>query len=222
MLSCCAARRKDRGQNQPHGLTGEQNAANGREEEGANADPFDDTGEEAAVKLWRVKADEDHCAFVHEVSGIVVELKLKSNGWFMCRDPSWKMHTLYPDGRIDTPRVQVFDAEHLITDLRFDFDRECADRSARTYTRNSIAGYLPRFSKVAEGGLGNWEMAFSEQGHVLISNVRTPGTLLVLIGGGFCFVGSRGDAVLVDEMGLSRLGAKEARALLPTAAEGVE
>ena len=48
----------------------------------------------------------------------MIELVRHSKGWLQCRDCKWQMHTLYPDGHVDCPRVQVLDAEHLITQIR--------------------------------------------------------------------------------------------------------
>ena len=214
-MMCCGAKRKEsRAPRAPHESKYEQEAANFREvheiheEEALLLVP----DEEALATLWRVKRDENYAVFVHETTGIVVELALDSAGWFTCRDPQWHMHTLYPEGSVDTPRVQVFDAENLITDLRFDFEQELASRIS---AHDQGAGNQAHLIENAAVDLGNWEMAISEHSQVLVSNKRAPGALLVLISTGLCFVGSGGDAVLVDEAGISRLGAKEARELLP-------
>jgi len=215
-MLCCGARRKEtRAPRAAHAVAYEP-AAHGSEEldlEEQEPDRDSDEEQEAPASVhWRVKMDESYAVFVHETTGTVVELALSSKGWFACRDPQWKMHTLYPEGSVDTPRVQVFDAEHIITDLRFDFEQELVSGISQ---KEEGAGNHARLVEVAAGDMGNWEMAVSEHNQVLLSNKRAPGALLVLISTGLCFVGSSGDAVLVDEAGISRLGAKEARALLP-------
>ena len=62
--------------------------------------------------------DDNYCVLLHSATGTVIELVRHSKGWLQCRDCKWQMHTLYPDGHVDCPRVQVLDAEHLITQIR--------------------------------------------------------------------------------------------------------
>jgi prepilin-type processing-associated H-X9-DG protein len=56
-----------------------------------------------------VAQDDNYCVLLHSATGTVIELVRHSKGW---------LHTLYPDGHVDCPRVQVLDAEHLITQIR--------------------------------------------------------------------------------------------------------
>ena len=67
-----------------------------------------------AVSLWRCASDDCHFILLDLGTGTVIELLRSSTGWFQCRDSKWKMHTLFPDGHVDRPRVQVFDGEHLL------------------------------------------------------------------------------------------------------------
>ena len=80
---------------------------------------------------------------LHSATGTVIELVRHSKGWLQCRDCKWQMHTLYPDGHVDCPRVQVLDAEHLITQIRHDH-------------RRSV--------EVSKGEFGYWKISQSEHG----------------------------------------------------------
>jgi len=71
-----------------------------------------------ARSQWRMAQDDNYCVLLHSATGTVIELMRHSKGWLQCRDCKWHMHTLYPDGHVDCPRVQVLDAEHLITQIR--------------------------------------------------------------------------------------------------------
>mmetsp|Transcript_274 Transcript_274/g.542 ORF Transcript_274/g.542 Transcript_274/m.542 type:complete len:196 (-) Transcript_274:73-660(-) len=144
---------------------------------------------------WQAAQDENYYVLYHKGTGTVVELVRHSKGWFQCRDCKWQMHTLYPDGHVDVPRVQVMDAEHLITQIR-----------------NDVKG-----AKVSRGEFGHWKISKSEHGHLIITHRKEREQILVLMSTGFTFVGSEGHAVLVDELGLNKLSQVEAQAMLKPA-----
>ena len=96
-----------------------------------------------ARSQWRMAQDDNYCVLLHSATGTVIELMRHSKGWLQCRDCKWHMHTLYRDGHVDCPRVQVLDAEHLITQIRND-----GKRSAH----------------VSIGDFGYWKISHSEHG----------------------------------------------------------
>jgi len=61
---------------------------------------------------------------------------------------------------------------------------------------------------------GNWSATVSQYGHIVISNSQEPSQLLILMLLGFCFVGKRGNAILVDSAGLSKQSEGDVRAML--------
>ena len=105
------------------------------------------------------------------------------------------MHTLYPDGHVDCPRVQVLDAEHLITQIRNNDDTKGG-------------------AKVRRGEFGEWKVSKSEHGHIIVTHSQEREQILVLMHTGFTFVGSEGHAVLVDDCGLNKLSLVEPRKIL--------
>ena len=57
---------------------------------------------------WQIRSDDSHTVAYNHKNGIVIELlNAGRQGWFQCRTKDWKMFTIYSDGKIDTPRVQV-------------------------------------------------------------------------------------------------------------------
>jgi hypothetical protein len=141
----------------------------------------------------RVSCKADNLCTHPEICGAVQTVT--SKGWFQCRDCTWQMHTLYPDGSVDCPRVQVFDAEHLITQIRND------------------AESLKDGGKVHSAAFGPWRISRSNHGHIVVTHKRERDQILVLMSSGFTFVSSEGHAVLVDENGLNKLSFHEAQAL---------
>ena len=148
-----------------------------------------------AESLWRCASNDCQCILLDLGTGTVIELLRSSTGWFQCRDCTWQMHTLYPDGSVDCPRVQVFDAEHLITQIRND------------------AESLKDGGKVHSAAFGPWRISRSNHGHIVVTHKRERDQILVLMSSGFTFVSSEGHAVLVDENGLNKLSFHEAQAL---------
>jgi hypothetical protein len=96
-----------------------------------------------ARSQWRAAQDENYYVLLHAATGTVIELVRHSKGWLQCRDYKWQIYMLYPDGHVDCPRVQVLDAEHLITQIRNDQRRS---------------------AHVSRGEFGYWKFSQSEHG----------------------------------------------------------
>ena len=148
-----------------------------------------------AESLWRCASNDCQCILLDLGTGTVIELLRSSTGWFQCRDSKWKMHTLFPDGHVDRPRVQVFDGEHLLMQIRQEEERGIS-RSLRP------------------NEFGNWQISESEHGRMMVTHKRQRNQILVIMPTGFTFVGSDGHTVLVDESGLEKLSHEQARAMM--------
>uniref|UniRef100_A0A7S0TVM5 Uncharacterized protein n=1 Tax=Hemiselmis andersenii TaxID=464988 RepID=A0A7S0TVM5_HEMAN len=177
MLTCCVSRK--------------------RSEKRREAPPEEDNEPPSdALSVWRVCSDDTHTCLMHAESGIVIELCHESRGEMTCQTAQWQMMTLHPNGTTEVPRVQVLDAEHLITEIR------------RTEPVNPCVISRNGWSR------GNWNADVSEFGHLLVTNVRMPKLLLILMQLGLCVVANRGGATLIDESGVQHITEREVTAML--------
>ncbi|EKX40785.1 hypothetical protein GUITHDRAFT_113053 [Guillardia theta CCMP2712] len=123
-----------------------------------------------STKYWKFEYDDTHVVFVHTVLNIAVELVRKGSGWFHCRDGNQRVYTIYPEGKIDHPRVQVFDAEYMIACIH-------RDQEVKDIVSDKQGIHLC-----------NWHIRRSEFGHIMITHARERMEVLVLMCTGLCFV----------------------------------
>ena len=98
---------------------------------------------------------------------------------------------------------QVFDAEHLVAQMR----RESNPEPLRISKKEGLA-------------FGNWYFHANSHGQILVTHEDDHHSrsrmLLVLVSIGFCFVDTEGNAILFDDAGTQQLSASDVKRILTT------